>query len=209
MQTDELLKQMMLSTIAHYSSRSQDFWEGTRDHDVSQNLEALCRNLPKSNEKGRILDFGCGPGRDLKQLTDLGYVAVGLDGCHEFCNMARTYSGCDVLHQNFIDLDIPKNSFHGIFANASLFHIHKTRLLDVLVCFHRSLCQDGVVFCSNPRGPNVEQMNELRYGNYMDVSGWSEMFSMAGFEPVEHYYRPPGLPREEQPWLAMVWRKRE
>ena len=207
MQSEEMLKKMMLSTIAHYSTRSLDFWEGTRDHDVSQNLDALCRNLPSLSEPCRILDFGCGPGRDLKQLTELGHIAVGLDGSKEFCEMAHAYSGCEVLHQNFIELDIPTQSFHGIFANASLFHIHKSRLLDVLKTFYQSLRKDGIVFCSNPRGPNIEQMNDLRYGNYMDVSGWSQMFAKAGFEPLEHYFRPPGFPREEQPWLAMVWKK--
>jgi len=197
----------MQNTIAHYSSRPEEFWEGTRDHDVSQNLDALCRHLPPSIEKRRILDFGCGPGRDLKQLTDLGHVAVGLDGCAEFCEMARGYSGSEVWHQNFIELDLPSDFFQGIFANASLFHIHKSKLLNVLQTFHRALAEDGVVFCSNPRGPNIEQVNGLRYGNYMDVEGWSAFFSEAGFVACEHYFRPSGLPREEQPWLAMVWKK--
>ena len=203
------IQRSMASTISHYASNSQDFWEGTRHHDVSQNIDALCRNLPVSDSPLKILDFGCGPGRDLKFLTDLGHTAVGLDGCAEFCQMARAYSGCEVYHQNFIDLNLPLAAFKGIFANASLFHIHKAHLDMVLKTFHSSLTEGGVVFCSNPRGPNIEQMNGLRYGNYMDVSGWSEVFLRAQFELIEQYFRPTGLPREAQPWLAMVWKKKE
>jgi SAM-dependent methyltransferase len=195
----------MESTIAHYSSRPVEFWEGTKDHDVSQNIDALRRYLPAAPSV--VLDFGCGPGRDLKQWTDLGHQAVGLDGCPEFCAMARQYSGCEVLQQNFVELDLASKRFHGIFANASLFHIHRSHLLRVLQEFHQALKTDGVVFCSNPRGPNIEQINGLRYGNYMDVDGWSTFFTEAGFEACEHYFRPAGLPRAEQPWLAMVWRK--
>jgi SAM-dependent methyltransferase len=197
----------MKSTIAHYASRPEEFWEGTRDHDVSQNLDALCRHLPISTEPRRVLDFGCGPGRDLKQLTERGCVAVGLDGCAKFCEMARDYSGCEVWHQNFVELDLPTDRFDGIFANASLFHIHRSELLGVLTKFHNALRKEGVVFCSNPRGPNIEQMNGDRYGNYMNVEAWSEFFTKAGFVSCEHYFRPPGLPRHEQPWLAMVWRR--
>ena len=196
----------MQRTIEHYSARPNDFWAGTKTHDVSQNIDALTRHLP-TVEQPCILDFGCGPGRDLKQWTDLGCLAIGLDGCPEFCEMARAYSGCEVWQQNFVELKLPPTQFHGIFANASLFHIHRSQLLRVLQAFHQTLTDEGVVFCSNPRGPDIEQVNGLRYGNYMDVAGWTNFFTAAGFEPCEHYFRPSGLPREEQPWLAMVWKK--
>ena len=195
----------MQDTIDHYAARPVDFWEGTRDHDVSQNIEALLRNV--SVDKPKVLDFGCGPGRDLKELNTRGCTSIGLDGCLEFCQMARAFSGSKVLHQNFVELNLPANEFDGVFANASLFHIHRSHLLDVLKNFHESLRTDGVVFCSNPRGPNIEQVNGLRYGNYMDAAGWTSFFNRAGFTLCEKYYRPPGAPRHEQPWLAMVWRK--
>jgi hypothetical protein len=65
-----------------------------------------------------------------------------------------------------------------------------------------------VLFASNPRGDNREGWNGLRYGAYYDLEGWRAIVGAAGFEEILHYFRPPGLPREQQPWLASVWRAR-
>jgi hypothetical protein len=70
-----------------------------------------------------------------------------------------------------------------------------------------ALKPDGVLFSSNPRGDNQEGWNGPRYCCYYDWPNWRELVTAAGFEEIIHYYRPPGLPREEQPWLASVWRK--
>ena len=193
------------NTLHHYEQCPHDFWQGTKDHDVSQNLDAFCAHLPSTT--ARVLDFGCGPGRDLRALVLRGKEAIGLDGCADFCQMAREYSGQEVWQQNFIHLKLPSNYFAGIFANASLFHIPRESLRETLLQFHNTLVTNGIVFCSNPRGPNIEQVNGLRYGNYMDLEGWRAFFQDAGFQELQHYYRPKDLPREAQPWLAMVWRK--
>ena len=65
----------------------------------------------------------------------------------------------------------------------------------------------GVLFSSNPRGDNREGWNGQRYGAYHDYPAWKRLLEEAGFVELEHYYRPPGLPREQQPWLASVWRR--
>jgi SAM-dependent methyltransferase len=65
-----------------------------------------------------ILDVGCGPGRDLKVFSELGHIAVGLEGAAHFAVMARTYSGCEVWQQDFLKLDLPDNHFDGVYANA-------------------------------------------------------------------------------------------
>jgi len=64
-----------------------------------------------------------------------------------------------------------------------------------------------VLFASNPRGRNEEGWNRGRYGAYYDLATWRGLVSGAGFVELGYYYRPPGLPREQQPWLASVWRK--
>lgn len=193
-------------TLAHYEANASRFWEGTRDHDVSQNHAALLGNL-EGAPPFTILDFGCGPGRDLAHFRSLGHEAVGLDGCAAFAAMAREHSGCEVLHQDFLSLALPPGRFDGVFANASLFHVPGRELPRVLGALHASLKPRGVLFSSNPRGDNEERWNGERYGCYWDLERWRAFVTAAGFAEVSHYYRPTGKPREEQPWLASVWRR--
>jgi SAM-dependent methyltransferase len=153
-----------------------------------------------------ILDLGCGPGRDLKAFTGHGHVAIGLEGAARLAAMAREYSGCEVWEQDFLALDLPAARFDGIFANASLFHVPAQELPRVLGELRAALKPRGVLFSSNPRGHNEEGWNRGRYGAYHDLDAWRGYMGAAGFIELEHYYRPPGLPREQQPWLASVWR---
>jgi SAM-dependent methyltransferase len=195
-------------TLAHYNRHAESFWEGTRDHDVSQNRAALLENLV-GTEPFRILDFGCGPGRDLQAFRDLGHDAIGLDGAERFVELARRYSGCEVWLQDFLKLQLPPEYFDGIFANASLFHVPGQELPRVLKELWATLKPQGVLFSSNPRGNNEEGWSGERYGVYYDYESWNELVTAAGFREITHYYRPPGLPRAQQPWLASVWRKKK
>ena len=203
---DASLAQISRKTLDHYERSAQQFWLGTRDHDVSQNVDALLEALSGS-PPFRILDLGCGPGRDLVTFRDLGHQAVGLDGARAFVQMAHEHSGLPVLHQDFLALDLPASEFDGVFANASLFHVPRAELPRVLSELHRCLRPRGVLFSSNPRGKNEEGWSGDRYAVYHDLEHWHDFVSAAGFEPVRHYYRPEGLPRSQQPWLASVWRR--
>ena len=198
------LDQIEASTLDHYDDRADIFWEGTKDHDVSQNYDAFLAPFPEGKTLD-ILDFGCGPGRDVKYFSSLGHRAVGLDGSAEFCQMVRDYTGCPVLHQKFLSLDLPENGFDGIFANASLFHVPSQELPRVLKELHSALRPGGVLFSSNPRG-NDEGYYDRRFGHYMELDISRKYLEAAGFELIHHYYRPAGRPIEEQPWLAIVSR---
>jgi SAM-dependent methyltransferase len=116
------LRKISALTFEHYERRAEDFREGTRDHDVSQNIEAFLRHI-RGEPPFAILDFGCGPERDLKVLSALGHVAVGLEGAARFVAMARTDTGCEVWQQDLLELDLPESRFDGVFANAALFHM--------------------------------------------------------------------------------------
>lgn len=205
MNADEL-DRITARTLAHYDQRAQAFWEGTRDHDVRQNIEALLRHIV-APPPFTLLDVGCGPGRDLMAFTALGHRAIGVEGSGPLAALARTHSGCEVLEQNFLALDLPAAHFDGVFANAALFHVPAVALTGVLGALHAALKPGGVLFSSNPRGDGREGFNGERYGAYHDLDGWRGHMAAAGFIELEHYYRPAGLPRDQQPWLASVWRK--
>jgi SAM-dependent methyltransferase len=200
------LEKIASVTLDYYDQHAEDFWEGTKDHDVSQNIEALLKHI-EGEPPFTILDLGCGPGRDLKRFSELGHVAIGLEGSARLEEMARAYSGCEVWQQDFLKLDLPANRFDGIFANAALFHVPSQELSCVLRELRATLKPRGVLFSSNPHGNSEEGWQGQRYAAYHDLETWRCYVSDAGFVELTHYYRPMGLPREQQPWLASVWRK--
>lgn len=71
--TPEDLHRIAARTLAHYDRQAQVYWEGTRGHDVSQNIGALLEHfdMPPPFD---LLDFGCGPGRDLMTFKALGHL---------------------------------------------------------------------------------------------------------------------------------------
>ena len=200
------LERIARLTLEHYNRRAEQFWEGTRDHDVSQNIAALLQHIegaaavhhprfrlragprsqgvlrsrPRRDRSGRRRAVR----RDGARLQRLRGLAAGL-------SQARSARG----------------HFDGVFANASLFHVPGQELPRVLRELHATLKPGGVLFSSNPRGHNEEGWNRGRYGAYHDLETWRRYVSGAGFVELAHYYRPPGLPREQQPWLASVWRR--
>lgn len=202
----DAVRRAVHETVEHYRRHAVRFREGTWDHDVSQNMDALLRHITAS-PPFQILDLGCGPGRDLLEFTRRGHIATGIDACPEFVTMACEASGCDVWQQDFLDLSLPPAHFDGIFANASLFHVPSQFAPDVLRRLFKTLKPGGVLCSSNPRGNNQEGYNGDRYGTYYDYTRWSELMREAGFVELDCFYRPAGLPRSQQSWLVTVWRK--
>lgn len=200
------LRAISAATLAYYERNAEAFWHGTREHDVAQNIAALLGHI-ETPPPCSILDFGCGPGRDLKTFSALGHRAVGVEGSPRFAAMAREYSACPVWEQDFLALDLPAARFDGVFANAALFHVPVAALPRVLAQLHATLKAGGVLFSSNPRGNDEEGSQAGRYGAYYRPQTWCRYLVAAGFVEIEHFYRPAGLPRAQQPWFASVWRK--
>jgi 2-polyprenyl-3-methyl-5-hydroxy-6-metoxy-1,4-benzoquinol methylase len=121
--------------------------------------------------------------------------------------MARAVSGCEVWQQDMLAMTLPPASFDGVFANAVLFHVPSLALPVVLDRLHAALKPGGVLLASNPRGQDEEGFVDGRYACFYSFNTWRRLVSRSSFVLVDHYFRPPGKPRSEQPWLATVWRK--
>ena len=206
MKNPQELRRLSEITIGHYDRVADDYWYGTRNHDVSQNYEAFLEAI-EGKPPYDILDLGCGPGRDLQYFNSMGHAVIGLDGSEALVSLARSNSGCEVLQQNFLAMNLPEYRFDGVFANASLFHVPSQELPRILLEVSNTLKSRGVLFCSNPRGNNEEGLGGSRYSCFFDLDTWRDYVIDAGFIEVRHYFRPTGLPRDRQPWLATVWRK--
>ena len=203
---DELARIAEL-TIGHYNGRAEAFWQGTRDHDVSQNIAALLQHI-EASRRSRSSTSAAGPGAISKTFAGLGHVAVGSgrrgelrrDGAREQ-RLRGLAAGLPCARPAADDASTassptpscstcPARSCRGCCGN----------------CMRRS-SRRGVLFSSNPRGRNEEGWQGERYGAYHDLENWRRYLTAAGFLELDHYYRPPGLPRDQQPWLASVWRR--
>ena len=164
-------------TLGHYNEHAERFWQGTRDHDVSQNRDALLQSLDGPGPF-RILDFGCGPGRDLKTFRDLGHEAIGLDGAERFVELACEYSGCAVWCQDFLKLDLPQEYFDGGVCQRSRF------MCEPRAAARTARALDGVENggCSSAqssRWKTRKDGNGERYG-CKRLARWRELVTAAG-----------------------------
>lgn len=195
-------------TIAEYQATAASFRAGTWEHDVSQNRTALVAAMPKN--PGRILDLGCGPGRDLVAFKNQGHTVIGLDATPAFVEMAKEVSGCEVWQQSFFNLNLPSNHFDGIFANASLLHVPRAKMVPVLQDLYHALVPGGALVISICRGDSEGYVP--RATGYRFVSGWeyetlAPCVEAAGLSILHHYYRPPDLPQAMRSWLVIVAQK--
>lgn len=213
--TNEEVRSAAAATIADYGAVAEGYAAGNMNHDVSQNIEAMLAPL-KGSPPFDILDVCCASGRDLLALKKLGHRPIGIDGVEQFCEMSRELSGCEVWQQSLTALELPEERFDAIFCNACLFHVPSVALPDTLRALAAALRPGGVLFCSNAHGFGEDREGWTQgrtpgtrsYVCWLSETTWVETCKAASnLNLLQSYYRPPGKPRSQQPFLATVWQK--
>ncbi len=150
---------MIDRTVNYYNENAQDFFETTVNADMSLQMNDFIKLLP---EEGRVLDAGCGSGRDSLALKKRGFIVEAFDASEEMCKKASEFLGQQVRLCRFEELD-DSERFDGIWACASLLHVTREAMPDVIVRLHKSLKSDGVLYASFKKGIGERYRGERRF----------------------------------------------
>ena len=154
----------MNDTINYYNQNASAFIEGT----INVNMGDIYRRfLDVIPGQSHILDLGCGSGRDSKFFNDIGHLVTAVDGSPELCQKATEYTGLPVRCMLFDELDFHEK-FDAVWACASLLHVEKSKMLDVLKLVSNALKSGGTLYVSYKYGQNQRLQSGRLFSDYTE-----------------------------------------
>ena len=194
----------MDKTIEYYNQNADMFAQGTRLVDFTVVQERFAKMLPAGS---RILDFGCGSGRDTKYFLEKGYRVEATDGSSELCKLASNFTGIEVKEMLFQDLDA-RGKYEGIWACSSILHLSKRELLPVIRKMCDALKDNGVIYTSFKYG-DFEGERNGRYFTDFTEDTFDKFIKVIQELTIEEEWITsdvrPG--RGEEKWLNLILRK--
>lgn len=187
----------------YYNKNAKDFFEGTAYVDMTANYKDFLANLPQG---AKILDAGCGSGRDSLSFKKLGYEVVAMDGSIEMCKLASEYIEQDVVHMQFQEIDFPC-IFDGIWAASSLLHVPSHEIEMVLIKLKASLKENGVFYASFKKG-DFEGERNGRYFLDLTEEKAKALFTKVGFKVEKMWITGDvRVGRGDEKWVNILVRK--
>lgn len=194
----------MNRTLDFYNKNAQSFAESTLRADFHEIQDRFLRRIPQG---GRILDFGCGAGRDTKYFLQQGFRVDAADGSEELCRIAGNYTGIAVKKMLFHELDTVEY-YHGIWACASILHLPKEELTDVLEKMGRAIVKDGVIYISFKYGSFEGMRNGRYFTDFTEETFQMFMGNVQGIVVDECWKTSDARPnRGEEKWVNFILRK--
>lgn len=194
----------MNETIDYYNRNSEAFRVDTQKaslSEIQQEFTALIR------PNGRILDFGCGSGRDYFAFLKQGFAAEAIDGSEEMCRIASEYANAPVMNVRFEEFEA-KDAYDGIFACASLLHLNSEKLPYVLSSLLDALHEDGILYCSFKYG-DYEGFRNGRYFLDLNEESLKRVVSQFPEAGIIRMWVTEDVRKERkgEPWLNALIRK--
>lgn len=199
-----ILRDLGESTRAFYEAHAREYFDRTVSADLSSVYDKFLKHV-KPN--GRILDAGCGSGRDLKALRDRGFDPVGIDASPALAKLATEFSGATCFAMRLEDLKFD-HPFDAAWACASLLHVPKHNLLSVLRRLRRALVVDGMLFVSVKVGEGEQLLPDGRFFSYYTPDEFERFVAKAGFCIEELWISKDSLcSRRRIRWLNIIARR--
>lgn len=190
-------------TLAFYNKNAKAFAEETAFVDFKETQDKFINIL----QGKRVLDFGCGAGRDSKYFVKAGLDVVAIDGSAELCQIAESYVGIPVQQMLFQELD-DRSRYDGILACSSILHLPKEELRSVLMKMLNALTDNGIIYTSFKYGEFEGERNGRYFTDFTYESFCEFISDMKGIAIEEYWYTGDVRPgREDQKWLNLLLRK--
>lgn len=173
-----------MHSIGYYDKNSKDFHDRTINADVQDLYQKFLKHVPN---QARILDAGCGVGRDSKFFLNKGYDVLAFDGSLEMVKLTSKLIGRDALHMLFQDMNF-SNEFDAVWANASLLHVPYENLRRMIQNFHKALLPSGILFASFKYGTFMRRTQERIFFDMDEAS--IEPYLKGLFIPLEIWKSP-------------------
>ena len=195
-----------MDTIDYYNENAKKYFDLTYNADMSIQYDHFLQYVKRD---GKILDFGCGSGRDSLYFKNKGYDVTAIDGSEELCKIARKYTGIDVKNMKFDEFnDI--DYYDGIWACGTLLHLHNSEILEVLKKLRDALKDTGYMFVALKNGKGEEQILDGRYYNYFELNDVENLVELIKMDIVEVYMsRSVSNPEETKYWNNFILKKRK
>lgn len=191
---------MIDKNVDYYNRNADSFFEGSINADMSVVRARFLSYVPAG---GRILDAGCGSGRDSKVFMEAGYDVVSFDASEEMCKRASEYIGREVKNMRFEEMSFA-NEFDGIWACASLLHVAFEKLPEIVKKLHEALRTNGAVYASFKYGEGTKIRGDRVFSDFTEESV-IPLFENAGFKIVSNVVGTDSRPgREDEKWVNVI-----
>lgn len=196
----------MDQTIKYYDDNAIVFFINTKDANMENLYKLFLKYIPQG---GKILDLGCGSGRDTKHFLEKGYDVVAVDGSIEMVKLSTEYTGKKTLHMTFQEIDF-EEEFDGIWACASLLHVRRDEISSILYKIYRALKPNGVFYASFKYGDKEEYRDDGRFFNYYDEKSFSELIKKLGYFDILEILITNDVRKgkENEKWLNVIVKKK-
>ncbi|WP_336943216.1 class I SAM-dependent methyltransferase [Acinetobacter modestus] len=192
-----------MKTMDYYNIYAEEFAESTFNLDMESLYQPFLEHLPNA---AKILDLGCGSGRDSFAFKKQGYEVEASDYAEELVNKAHELTGINVRHHSFYDLDEVER-YDGIWACASLLHCERDRLAEVLQKMLCALKTNGVIYMSFKYGDSDREKDGREFTDLNEIQAEALLRQFNNVSSIKQWLTVDQRPDRQEQWLNLLWKK--